>query len=314
MNSTSYKYLETLDELRYIPIHFKGEDLLYESIIKSFESLGKSTCRALLNNLGSICGLSEKELLTNYELFEEALYNVLGETAERLLSIIKRELLTIGISSNLCSLTVTEILDPSLKIDAVLKDILTNEIIDFLKSSAHKHIAFFYNNKVAKEKILQHFIHPSGNEDGSGIILSERSLGISNSFNILYHELLQENNSDSNKSITEKISKWLNLFNKYIGTTKFVQADGTWWLRNNVHKEWMLFEQILCQEMVGNCASLCCFDSTGFEDTNMQQITKLIIEFHEYVILDEPTFAVYKSSSNRPGINNMCLSRQGDNR
>ena len=229
----------------------------------------------------SICGLSERELLTNCDLFEEALYNVLGKTAERLFSIIKRELLTIGISSNRCSLTVTEILDPSLKIDAILKDILTNEIIDFLKSSTHKHIAFFYNNKVAKEKILQHFIHPSRNEDGARLILSERSSGISNSFSILYHELLQENNSDSNKSITEKISKWLNSFNKYIGTTKFVQADGTWWLRNNVLKELMLFEEILCQEVLGNCASLCCFDSTVFQDANMQQIMKLIIEFHE---------------------------------
>jgi hypothetical protein len=94
--------LETLDELGYIPLHFKGDDILYESIIKCFESLGKSTCNAILNHLCSICGLSEKELLTNCEVFEKVLNNVFGRTAVRLLDMIKRELLLNAVSSNKC--------------------------------------------------------------------------------------------------------------------------------------------------------------------------------------------------------------------
>lgn len=61
----------------------------------------------------SLCSLSEKELLTNYELFEQVLNNVFGRTAERLLDIIKRELLLTAVSSNKCNLMASEILDPS---------------------------------------------------------------------------------------------------------------------------------------------------------------------------------------------------------
>jgi hypothetical protein len=314
---SKFRYLETLDELGYIPVQFKEEEILYESIIKSFESLGKSTSNALLDHMCSLCSLSEKELLTNYELFEQVLNNVFGRTAERLLDIIKRELLLTGVSSNKCNLTASEILDPSLTIRTILNDIQVNEITEFLKSSTLGHIAFLYRSKAAEEKILSRLIISSKKVSGSVPILSEPSSDTSNSFNILYNALLDHKISISNNVDFEKLSNCPNRINsddKFIATIKLIHVDGTWWLSNNLHKELILFEEILTERMIDNCVYLCCFDIAKFDDKKTDRLMRTIIEFHPCVILDEPTYGVYKSPGNNPRINNICLPTKGDNK
>ena len=61
--------------------------------MKSIERLGESASKALLDHICSINELSEKELLTNYDLFEKSLYRVLRKGAEVILRDLKRELL-----------------------------------------------------------------------------------------------------------------------------------------------------------------------------------------------------------------------------
>jgi hypothetical protein len=208
MERNRYRYLETLDELGYIPLHFKGDDILYESIIKCFESLGKSTCNAILNHLCSICGLSEKELLTNCEVFEKVLNNVFGRTAERLLDMIKRELLLNAVSSNKCNLTASEILDPSLRIRTILNDIQTIDITEF-KSSTPCHIAFLYWDKAAEEKILNHLIISPKKVERPVSFLSEKVFDAPNSFNILHNTLLDHSISLTNNHHFKKTIKLL---------------------------------------------------------------------------------------------------------
>ena len=61
--------------------------------MKSIERLGESASKALLDHICSINELSEKELLTNYDLLEKSLYRVLRKGAEVILRDLKRELL-----------------------------------------------------------------------------------------------------------------------------------------------------------------------------------------------------------------------------
>lgn len=310
------RYFGTLDELGYIPVNFKEDDILYESIIKSFESLGKSTCNAILNHMCSVCGLSERELLTNYELFEDVLCSVFGRIGERLLDIIKRELLLNAVSSNRCNLTASEILDPSLKIRTILKDIQASEITEFLKSSSMSHIAFLYKSKADQEKILSRLIILPKKVSGPLPNLSEKSFDISNSLNVLYNALLDQNSSVKNNEDFKKLSNCLNITNSEnrAAVSKLIQIDGTWWLRNNLLNELILFEEKLTKEITDNCAYLCYYDISKFDNTKTHQVMKTIIEFHPYVILDEPTYAVYKSPRNNPRINNICMSTKGDDK
>jgi hypothetical protein len=92
-----FQFIRLLDELGYVPINSKTEEILHEAVTRSFESLGNSACKALLNNMCSLHGLSDREVLTNYDLFEESLYDILGNTAQRVIRIIKRELFQISV-------------------------------------------------------------------------------------------------------------------------------------------------------------------------------------------------------------------------
>jgi hypothetical protein len=66
--------LTILDELGYIPVPSKAEYIVSDSIKKSFESLfGNEATVSILNHLTSLYGLSEKELTTNYDIFEKSL-------------------------------------------------------------------------------------------------------------------------------------------------------------------------------------------------------------------------------------------------
>jgi len=87
------QYSNVLDELGYFPLSSKSEAILYDAAKKSIERLGGSASKALLDHICSINGLSEKELLTNYDLFEKSLYRVLRKGAEVILHYLKRELL-----------------------------------------------------------------------------------------------------------------------------------------------------------------------------------------------------------------------------
>lgn len=98
-----HQYSIVLDELGYFPLSSKAEEILYDVAKKSIERLGESASKALLDHICSINGLSEKELLTNYDLFEKSLYRVLRKGAAVIFLDIRRELLVHAVSAILRS-------------------------------------------------------------------------------------------------------------------------------------------------------------------------------------------------------------------
>ena len=90
---TNVKCLNILDELGYLPVASKADQVLYDSVKEAFKIIGKMAYNALLDRACSIHGLSERELLTNYDLFEKSLYEIFGKFSFVLLRALKKEML-----------------------------------------------------------------------------------------------------------------------------------------------------------------------------------------------------------------------------
>ena len=95
--------------------------------------LENQTSKALLDHICSINGLSEKELLTNYDLFEKSLYKVLRKGAEVILHYLKRELLVQAILID-PNITISDIRNPQLAVGDILKRIRVVETLEFANS------------------------------------------------------------------------------------------------------------------------------------------------------------------------------------
>src|SRR2546428_13248533 len=124
---TNLKCLSILDELGYIPLTSKADQVLYDSVKEAFKVIGKMAYNALLDRACSTHGLSERELLTNYDLFEKSLYEIFDKVSFILLRELKKEMLIHAVTMD-SRLTVSEILNPSLSIGDILKDIREVEV------------------------------------------------------------------------------------------------------------------------------------------------------------------------------------------
>lgn len=120
MLEDSRRYLSSLDDLGYLPMSSKTDQIIYDEAKKSIEQLGESASKVLLDHICSINGLSEKELLTNYDLFEKLLHRVLKQGAEIIHQNIKRNLLVHAVLID-PSITISDIRNPWLRVDDILK-------------------------------------------------------------------------------------------------------------------------------------------------------------------------------------------------
>ncbi|PWU82458.1 MAG: hypothetical protein DLM72_01690 [Candidatus Nitrosopolaris wilkensis] len=291
---TNTKCLNILDELGYLPITSKVDEILYDSVEKAFKIIGKVAYNALLDRACSIHGLSERELLTNYDLFEKSLYDIFGKVSFILLRALKKEILIHAVIMN-SRLTVSDISNPSTTIDDILEHIREVEVFEFVrKILSHEHILFLYENKKSNDNILSEFFIISGNDNAPKGLLSVIPADNLNliSSNVLYDELgLRVQNKHE---ALEKLSDWmvnLHSSNKSDFATRIAFEDGTWWLRNGLADDYIRFEESLGKHIQNNLSILCGYDISSFNELYIEAI----IASHIYVILGEPMI-IYKAS------------------
>jgi hypothetical protein len=254
----------------------------------------------------SIDGLSEEELLTNFDLLEKSLQRVLRKGAEVVLHDIKTEILTHAVLID-PTITISEIRNPQLTIGKIIKRIRSAEALEFIREKAsHKHIALLYRNENAKNKIFSAFFDPNIIAKAStGFLLSkEPSNGLSQVLNhvdssMLYEELLQESREE--QVVARKLADWvhslknLRLHNIKNDATKIASEDVTWWVRNGFADHYCRgFEESIGRYLQDNLSVLCGYNIS--ECGNNGTINAMIAA-HGYVILDEP-FIVYRA----PGV------------
>lgn len=150
MQIANFRYLTILDELRYLPEVSVSDRFLVNSIKSSLESVGQSYSKALLHLMCSFNGLSENELLTNFDLFERSIYRILGKSGQSIISAVKADMLRYAIMNG-SEITLTDILDPRLTVSYVLKHIHEREVLDFVRNMPpHEHKAFSTEMKILK--------------------------------------------------------------------------------------------------------------------------------------------------------------------
>jgi hypothetical protein len=296
MRTPNLRYLSILDELRYLPTVYLSDRVLHDSIRHSLESIGKSYSNALLHNMCSLYGLSEHELLTNYDLFEKSLYRILGKAGQPIIGSIKAEMLRYAIMNG-SEFTATDILDPNLTVSYVLKDIRDTETFAFVRNvPSCSHIAYLYTNEIAKNKILSEFFDPKTTEDheapplGLISIKTPKNLG-ADLLNISYDELLNKTSKDKSK---ERLAAWIGYVHSFNRSQRFptriAEEDATLWLKNGFSPldDLQLEQMFSTQTCDNNMSILCAFDISKIAESDINSIMKSIISAHDHVILDEP--------------------------
>ena len=306
MELANFRYLTILDELRYLPEVSVSDRFLVNSIKSSLESVGQSYSKALLHLMCSFNGLSENELLTNYDLFERSIYRILGKSGQSIISAIKADMLRYAIMNG-AEITVTDILDPRLTVSYVLKHIHEREVLDFVRNiPPHEHIAFLYTHEIAKNNILSEFFHRQEQEDHQdplplGLISIKTPKLDAHLFNISYDELLNKTRKYKAK---ESLAAWIthvHSFNKSQHfATRIAEEDASLWLKNGFSADEdlnleQMFSTLTCDS---NLSMLCAFDISKIAESDINSMLKSIISAHDYVILDEP-FVVYGRPTRR---------------
>jgi hypothetical protein len=322
--------LTLLDRLGYIPVASEAEHIISETIKKCLENLfGHDATIVLLRQLASFYGLSEKELTTNYDIFEKSLCKISSYGAKIILRDIRKEMLIETVKSSLDSeITEKDILNPEIGIGDIIKKISYHEITKFVHEiPPGEHISFIYENEDTKDRVLSAFLNSEFHQDVvvNNQITSRRGL-ISNKqtrFNYVNNVLYYEDLSIVEKpEIINRLWQWMSWFrNKNYSTTlradkdkeisgiknkdiasstiRIAVEDAEWFLLNIFSNEFLSFEKIIRKYLDDDehTSVLCTYKISNISDSD-DMITK-IIESHEYVILENPLM-IYKSTKPRP--------------
>jgi hypothetical protein len=325
--------LTLLDKLGYIPVSSKAEHIISESIKKSLESLfGQAATVVLLHHLTSFYGLSERELTTNYDIFEKSLSKISGYGAKIILRNIRKEMLIETIKSSTGSeITEQDILNPDIGIREIINKIGYDEIAKFVHAMPPgEHINLVYKNEDTKDKVLSSFLSSESYHDEivNNRITSIRGLITTKltKFNyikdILYYEDLPL--AVEKSEIINKLRDWMIRLRSKNYSTIFKEGrdkeivryedkdimasscvrvaieDAAWFLLNNFTFEFLSFEKIIKKYLDEDkhISVLCTYKISDISGSSDDMLMK-IIETHHYVILENPLM-IYKSTKPRP--------------
>ena len=325
--------LTLLDKLGYIPVSSKAEHIISESIKKSLESLfGHAATVVLLHHLASFYGLSEKELTTNYDIFEKSLSKISAYGAKIILKDIRKEMLIETIKSSTGSeITEQDILNPDIGIREIINKIGYDEIAKFVHAMPPgEHINLVYKNEDTKDKVLSSFLSSESYHDEivNNRITSIRGLITTKltKFNYIKRILYYEDLSLAVKKseIINKLWDWMIRLRSKNYSTIFKEGrdkeivryedkdimasscvrvaieDAAWFLLNNFTFEFLSFEKIIKKYLDEDkhMSFLCTYKISDISGSSDDMLTK-IIETHHYVILENPLM-IYKSTKPRP--------------
>jgi len=300
---------------------------------KSLESLfGHAATVVLLHHLASFYGLSEKELTTNYDIFEKSLSKISAYGAKIILKDIRKEMLIETIKSSTGSeITEQDILNPDIGIREIINKIGYDEIAKFVHAMPPgEHINLVYKNEDTKDKVLSSFLSSESYHDEivNNRITSIRGLITTKltKFNyikdILYYEDLSL--AVEKSEIINKLWDWMIRLRSKNYSTIFKEGrdkeivryedkdimasscvrvaieDAAWFLLNNFTFEFLSFEKIIKKYLDEDkhISVLCTYKISDISGSSDDMLMK-IIETHHYVILENPLM-IYKSTKPRP--------------
>lgn len=276
-----------------------AEIILYNSIKKTLEEVGVAYSKAVIDHICKFKGLSEREILTNCDLFEDSMYRLFGHGAMSIISRVKVAALRTSVMENKSDLTVPQILDPSLTLSDILMEIRRVEALNFIaKMSSYSHIAFLYSREDSLNKLLAEYLSP---KDSQRILISEtpeKYNYLELSASASYEELFKEAPDCSKEYVVSKIKDWMSKVGKVgeFGSRKparLVEDDATWWIRNGHVRTLIAISQSIQNERLGTNSVLRAFNVSKLSFKELGTM-RSIIRYHDFVIIDEPAITIYK--------------------
>jgi hypothetical protein len=163
--------------------------------------------------------------------------------------------------------------------------------------ASHNHIALLYTHQDSLIKILSEYFSP---KDAPKALLSENPGNFSHlnlTSSISYKDLFGPITSPLKEDAVFKLHNWIST----ISTTskrsnicaRIAEDDATWWIRNGCTRALSSIELSLCRELPQSTSILCAFDISKLTPKQLSTM-RAIIGSHDYVIIEEPSFTVYR--------------------
>ena len=304
--------LRIIENNGFICKTLKSDIIVRDIILSVLSRIGKSYLNAILNQMCSLYGFSENELLSDYQLFEVTLRKILGKSAFPILLRVKKELLKYAVSNNI-PIKIHDILDPSLSIPALITMITEPDIYKFIDDNLDKnnHIVFLYTNEMLRDKVINYFFTRTveNNETNTKKIVTYHGddTNIKNSFSSnesvelinledLFDELINEDIVDN---INQFGSQKKLIHSSDNDSIYFVHSSSIINQNENYHKT-IMFEEFLENLYKSNKAQiLCLYSMLDYEKTALDEdFWKEILRIHNIVITDVPISLYEKFTSN----------------
>lgn len=268
--------LKVLSELGYSPL-LPGENIVFESLEKSLGIIGNEASTAFLNQICSIYGISEMQLLTNYKLLEKSLHDVFGKGAYVILRYFRKELSkNLAMSKNLDTLTNMDI----------VKGIYKKETINFINQNhSHDHVAIFYENEDMKQQLLLEFFNAKVNEGSPKGLLSINPVKINSiTDNLLYKDFVKGIGHESKSKLFQWVSELHARNISKTHTTIIAGEYANWFFENDLTGEILSIETGLGRHIKDNMMVLCQYDISAIVD---KDLLEKIVKPHKYIILGD---------------------------
>jgi hypothetical protein len=308
-NSVNEKLINLIENNGFIYRNQKTDIVIRDTILNVLSRIGKSYSKALIYQICSLYGLSQNELLTNYELFENSLTRVLGKTGYPIILRIKKELLKYLIL-NKFEISTKEILDPSLDVPQIISKLSESYnydlIFENLNDNNRNHMILLSNNNDKHiERIISNLIQISKNirDIKRVVIVLQDQFDEKKYFKSVPHIDIYHLNDMISSSFKDKFFKLDNNYNNNIDhLINFDQFDNS-----NIQVFCFIDIQILNQfnnykilkiledkfEKLYNfnkITQICCiYDVSNFYTKEYElQLLRDFINHHDMVVVDEP--------------------------
>jgi hypothetical protein len=166
-NPVNEKLIHLIENSGFIYRNQTTDIVVKDIVLNVLNKIGKSYSKALIYQICSLYGLSQNELLSNYELFENSLTRVLGKSGYPIILRIKKELLKYLIM-NKFEIKIKDILDPSFNvlhiIDKISESYNYQLISENLNNNKRNHMILLSNNDDKHiQKIITNLVQISKN-------------------------------------------------------------------------------------------------------------------------------------------------------
>ena len=271
---------QVLVSLGYVPVVSKSDSVLLDATQKVLKTFGPSSYRDLIEQLHLKTGMSETELIKNFNLFEDALKKSTGTVSAKIMvDMIKEELIK-----------YTHLKSINHKIDEIIQKVEEFGVYDFIiEAPSFEHILVLYKDQETIDLILFDFFRKR-TQAPFGLI-SENPTKIKDIRNITYDQLADKDKTGAMKKTIDWIMN-VHSCNTSTFPTKIAGEDCTWYLRNDLGTEHLKAEYSLSANPVNKMTILCGYNISKITPTELESLVKS----HSSVILQDKSLVLYKSS------------------